>query len=261
MRGAVGLYQTSVGKKIVMALSGLVLVLFVVGHMIGNLKVFFGQEAFDHYAHGLRTLGDPLFAPGQFLWIVRIALLAAVGIHMLSAFLTWRQSSTARDVGYRKSHSLSFSYASRTMRWGGVIIAAFVVYHLLHLTVGSVHPEFTASPYANVHVAFSNPLVSAGYVGVMVLLAFHLYHGVWSATQTLDLDTARFKPVWRPLAGVVTAIVFLGFVAVPVSVLTGLVDRPSAVVAVETVPGHDATMPIPSSDAGPDSSTDAGSQH
>ena len=191
MRGAVGLYQTSVGKKIVMALSGVVLVLFVVGHMIGNLKVFFGQEAFDHYAHGLRTLGDPLFAPGQFLWIVRIALLAAVGIHMLSAFLTWRQSSAARDVAYRKSNSLSFSYASRTMRWGGVIIAAFVVYHLLHLTVGSVHSGFTDSPYENVWAAFKNPGIALGYVAVMVLLAFHLYHGVWSATQTLDLDTYR----------------------------------------------------------------------
>jgi succinate dehydrogenase / fumarate reductase cytochrome b subunit len=236
MRGALGLYQTSVGKKIFMAISGIVLVLFVVGHMVGNLKVWFGQEAFDHYAHGLRSFGDPFLAHGQFLWIVRIALLAIVAIHMVSAFLTWRQSAVARGERYRKKASLSFSYASRTMRWGGVIIAAFVVYHLLHLTVGAVHPNFTGSPYANVHVAFSSPVVSLAYVAVMVMLGFHLYHGIWSLTQTLDWDTPRLRDLWRPISAVVTVVVVLGFVSVPVGVLAGLVDEPSTSVAAAAGP-------------------------
>jgi len=261
MRGAVGLYETSVGKKIVMALSGIVLVLFVLGHMAGNLKVFFGQEAFDHYAHGLRTFGEPFLAHGQFLWIARIGLLAAVGLHMLSAFLTWRQSAVARGSRYRKKHALSFSYASRTMRWGGVLIAAFVVLHLLHLTTGTVHPDFGDSPYVNVVVAFSNPAVAGAYIVVMVLLGLHLYHGIWSATQTLDWDNPRIRDAWRPIAAIVTAVVVLGFVSVPVAVLAGAVERPAAAVAgAGPAPAEPVSDPIPTSDAGPTATTDAGSQ-
>jgi succinate dehydrogenase / fumarate reductase cytochrome b subunit len=227
MRRAIGLYQSSVGKKILMAVSGLLLVGFVLGHMAGNLKVFFGQEAFDHYAHGLRAFGEPFLAHGQFLWIARIGLLAAVGIHMLSAFLTWRQSVAARGGRYKKSHSLSFSYASRTMRWGGVLIAGFVIYHLLHLTSGTVHVGFTDSPYENVHLAFSNPVLAGFYVVIMVLLGFHLYHGIWSATQTLDWDNPRIKHLWRPIAATATIVVVLGFVSVPIGVLAGIVEEPA----------------------------------
>ncbi len=207
-----------------MALTGALLVGFVIGHMIGNLKVFFGAESFDHYAHGLRTFGDPFLGHGQFLWIARVVLLAAVLVHMIMAWQTWRMSRRARDVGYRMQASVSFSYASRTMRWGGVLIGLFVVYHVLHLTTGTVHPGFSEeSAYANVVAGFRSPVVSIFYVLAMMALAVHLYHGIWSACQTLDINGPRLGALRRPLALTVSLIVFLGFIAVPIAVLAGIV--------------------------------------
>ena len=223
MQDAVGALSTSVGKKILMAVTGVALVVFVIGHMVGNLKVFFGQESFDHYAHGLRTFGEPFLGYGQFLWIARIGLLFAVTVHMVMAWQTWRMSRAARPVGYHTSASIGFSHASRTMRWGGVAILAFVVYHLLHLTTGTVHPAFGESPYANVVTAFQRPVVSVAYVLAMIPLGLHLYHGIWSACQTLDLNGPRIAALRRPVAAAIALVVFIGFIAVPLAVLGGLV--------------------------------------
>jgi succinate dehydrogenase / fumarate reductase cytochrome b subunit len=223
MRAVADLYSTSVGKKIAMAVTGLVLVAFVIGHMIGNLKVFLGPDAFDHYAHGLRTLGDPILGYGQALWIVRLVLLGCVGVHMMAAWQTWRLSSAARTMGYRRSESVAFSYASSTMRWGGVIIAAFVVYHILHLTTGTVHPRFGGSAYENLVSGFKVPLVAAAYILAMIPLALHLYHGIWSACQTLDIDNRSIRAMRRPVAAAIAAAVFAGFISVPVAVIAGLV--------------------------------------
>ena len=224
MRRVQSLYRSSVGKKIVMALTGILLFGFVVGHMIGNLKIFLGQEHFDAYARFLRTMGEPAFAAGQLLWIARLALLASVGVHALAAWQLTRQSWAARGVAYKKKDDLSFSYASRTMRWGGVILAAFVVYHLLHLTLGVVHPGFDeASPYRNVVVGFRSAPVVAVYVVALAMLCFHLYHGLWSATQTLACTNPRILKWRRPVAAAVALIICAGFVSVPVAVLTGLV--------------------------------------
>ncbi len=219
------LYGSSVGKKVAMAVTGLLLFLFVVGHMFGNLKVFQGAAKFDAYAEFLRAVGSPLLGHGQFLWIARIVLLVAVLVHVTAAIQLTRLSRAARPVGYR--HRLrpeASTYASRTMRWGGVIIAAFVVYHLLHFTFGSVHPDFVAgSVYHNVVVGFQIWPVALAYVIAMGALALHLYHGLWSVFQTLGANSPKYNSLRRPLAAVLALIIFLGFVAVPVSVLTGVV--------------------------------------
>lgn len=223
MQKAAGALATSVGWKILMAVTGAVLTLFVIGHMVGNLKVFFGQESFDHYAHGLRTFGEPFLGYGQFLWIARIVLLVSVGVHIVMAWLTWRMSRRARPIGYHSAESIVFSHASRTMRWGGIAILFFVIYHLLHLTTGTVHPAFGESPYANVVTGFQQPVVSVVYLLAMIPLGLHLYHGIWSACQTLDLNGPRITELRRPVAAAIALIVVLGFVAVPIGVLSGVV--------------------------------------
>jgi len=225
MRRLNKLYASTVGKKVLMALSGGILVLFVLGHMAGNLKAFQGAEAFNAYAEGIREVGYPFLPHMGGLWIVRVVLLAAVGIHVWAALKLYLKSKSARGVGYRKQESLSFSYASRTMRWGGVIILAFVVYHLLHFTTGTVHNDFIpGDAYHNLVAGFQNPVIALAYIVAVGALAFHLYHGIWSVFQTVGANNPRYNRFRRPLAGVLTGLVFLGFVIVPVAVLTGWIS-------------------------------------
>ena len=227
MRSVFSLYRSSVGKKIVMAISGIFLFLWIVGHMLGNLKVFFGQEAFDHYAHGLKELGDPFLLQGQFLWIIRFVMLAIIGLHMWSALSVYLQSRAARRLGYRKTDDLTFTYASRTMRWGGVILLVYIVYHLLHFTVGSAHPQFVpGAAYANLVIGFRNWWVSGFYVVAMLALGLHLYHGLWSACQTLNFNNPMLRDLRRPVALMITLFIVLGFCSVPISVLAGIVTLP-----------------------------------
>ena len=223
MRRALTLYQTSVGKKVAMAASGLVLFGFVLAHMVGNLKIYQGAEKYDAYADFLRAAGSPLFGHNQLLWIARVVLLACVGIHIAAATELWARARRARGGRYEKFEDLSFSYASRTMRWGGVIVLAFIVYHLLHLTVGSVHPDFVAgSVYANVVSGFRRWPVSLAYVVAMIPLGLHIYHGLWSGTQTLALRNSRVLRWRRGFAATVAALIVLGNVSIPVAVLAGL---------------------------------------
>jgi succinate dehydrogenase / fumarate reductase cytochrome b subunit len=218
------LYQSSVGKKITMALTGVLLWGFVIVHMIGNMKLYQGAEKFDAYARFLRELGYPALGHGQGLWIFRIVLLAAVGLHILAATQLTRMSWKARPQNYKQREDLSFSYASRTMRWGGVILALFVVYHLLHLTTGTLHPEFShESAYRNVISGFSNWPASVAYILCMLPLGLHMYHGLWSTTQTLSLDLPVVKKWRRPVAAVIATVVVVGNISIPILVLTGLV--------------------------------------
>jgi succinate dehydrogenase / fumarate reductase cytochrome b subunit len=222
MRRVSSLYASSVGKKIAMAVSGILLIAFVVGHMVGNLKVYQGREAFNHYAEGLRTFGAPFFGFGQLLWIVRVGLLAAVGIHVLAAFQLTRMSRKARRERYHNFDSLAFSYASRTMFWGGVIIAAFVLYHLMHFTFGNVHPDFVRTdPYHNFIAGFRSVPVSIVYVAAMIPLGMHLYHGTWSLFQTLGASNPRYNALRRPFAAALASTVVAGNISFPVAVLAG----------------------------------------
>lgn len=219
----VSLYRSSVGKKIVMACTGALLLLFVVGHLAGNLKIYQGPEKFDKYAHWLREMGSPLLSEGQGLWAARIALLAAVGIHVVTATQLTLMSWAARDVQYYKQQRLAFSYASYTMRWGGVVVAFYVVYHLLHLTWGTVHHDFTSSPYHNVVAGFQVWWVSVIYIIAVIPLGLHIYHGIWSAMQTLGVNNPKYNTWRRPLAGVVAGLIVFGYISIPVAVLAGLV--------------------------------------
>jgi succinate dehydrogenase / fumarate reductase cytochrome b subunit len=225
MRRVAKLYRTSVGKKILMALSGLILFGFIVGHMAGNLKVLQGPEAFNSYAEFLRDFGYPLLPHEGLLWIARVVLLAAVGLHITSALQLWKTSRAAKAGGYTKKNDISFSYASRTMRWGGVILFLFIVYHILHLTTGTVHSDFVVGDvYRNYVVAFQNPLILAFYVVAQAALCLHLYHGLWSATQTLGASHPKYNPLRRPAAIVFALGIFVGFLIPPVLVAAGVVS-------------------------------------
>lgn len=223
MRRTFKLWGSTVGKKIAMAATGLILIAFVVGHMIGNLKVYQGPEAFNHYAEGLRTFGEPFFGRGQALWLVRLVLLGSVLVHITAAAQLTLRSRRARSIGYtRYDNDLVFSYASRTMVWGGVIILLFVIYHVMHLTLGTVHPEFIRdNPYHNFISGFRSWPVSLFYVAAMIPLGFHLYHGFWSMLHSFGATNPKYNRFRRPTAAVLAAIVVVGNISFPVAVLTG----------------------------------------
>lgn len=220
-------WDSTVGKKIAMAVSGIVLVGFVIVHMLGNLKVYEGEEKFNAYALWLREMGSPFFGHETALWLLRLVLLAAVIVHIVAAAQLTRRSWTARPVRYAMKESLASTYASRTMRWSGVILALFVVYHILHLTFGAVGYEpgqyRHLSVYRNVVLGFSVWYVSAFYIAAMIALGLHLYHGVWSMFQTLGASGFGVDRFWRGVALVVTLVVVLGNISVPLAVLTGVV--------------------------------------
>jgi succinate dehydrogenase / fumarate reductase, cytochrome b subunit len=223
MRQVLTLSRSSVGKKALMAVSGILLAGFVVAHMLGNLKMFQGAEAMDGYAQYLRELGYPILPEYGLLWIARLALLGALLVHAVAAFQLWQKSRSARSTRYRKEDSQVFSYASRTMRWGGVIVLLFVVYHILHFTTGTAHPDFEyGSVYANVVTGFQNPLIALVYVVAVGSLALHLYHGLWSVFSTLGSQNPKVDRIRRPLAATVSIALFVGYIAVPVAVVAGI---------------------------------------
>jgi succinate dehydrogenase / fumarate reductase cytochrome b subunit len=224
MAAAVAIYRSSIGKKAVMAISGFIGYGFVILHMIGNLKVFEGPEGFNHYAEFLRTVGEPAVPERTLLWIIRLVLLAAVTAHVISAIQLTRQGMESRPQNYQVKRRVQASFASMTLRWGGVAIFLFLIYHLMHFTFGNAHPNFiSGDAYHNVVSAFINPLVVAVYLLAVAALAIHLYHGVWSIFQTLGLNNERTDGLWRGLAVASAVALFVGFSVVPVAVVTGLV--------------------------------------
>ena len=211
---------STIGRKAVMAASGVILFGFVLGHMAGNLQVYLGRESFNAYAEFLRHV-----LHGTGLWIARAVLLAAVIAHGWAAWTTSRASWAARPTGYRRWTPRESTYASRTMRWGGVIIAAFVVYHLLHFTFGTAHPDFIRTdPYHNFVTGFEQWPVAAVYIVANILLGFHLRHGVWSMLQTLGLSHPRYKRLAVGAALLFALVVTLGNLSFPIAVLTGVVQ-------------------------------------
>jgi succinate dehydrogenase / fumarate reductase cytochrome b subunit len=214
-----GLIRSTVGRKAVMAVTGMVLVVFVIAHMLGNLQVYLGAEAMNDYAEWLRSV-----LHGAGLWIARAGLVAAVGLHIWAATSLTLESRAARPVPYRKWESRESTYASRTMRWGGVILLAFVVYHLLHFTFGTAHPDFAPGDvYRNFVVGFQNPWVGAVYIIANLILGMHLRHGVWSMMRTLGVSHPRYVAWSKAAAATVAAVVVLGNVSFPLAVLAGMV--------------------------------------
>lgn len=217
-----GLVRSLVAKKAIMAVTGVILFLFVVGHLAGNLKVFQGPEHFNAYAEGLRTVGAPFFARGQVLWAVRLILLASLFLHIWAAIAVTRASWAARPVGYHGLTPTETTYAARTMRWGGVIIFLYVIYHLLDLTFGAANPSFVPGDvYHNLVASFQRWPVSAMYIVAVIVVGLHIDHGLWSAFQTLGLNrppTFRWR---RGVAGAIAALITAAYVAIPVAVLLG----------------------------------------
>jgi succinate dehydrogenase / fumarate reductase cytochrome b subunit len=207
------------GKKIVMAITGAILFLFVIGHMLGNLQVFEGPDKLNAYGRFLH--GVP-----EILWAVRIVLLASVILHIWASVALAVRKTKARPVDYAKRENTASSYASRTMYWSGPIILAFVIYHLLHLTAGVIHPggEFVEGDvYHNVVAGFQVWYVSAWYVFSMILLAFHIRHGAWSMFQSVGINHPRHTPILKKTAAILAIVIAAGYISIPVSIMLGLV--------------------------------------
>ncbi len=214
-------YQTTLGKKVVMAISGVILIGFVIGHMAGNLQIFLGADKLDAYAEFLHSMP-------AVLWGARIVLITAVFAHFWSAFSLWKQNKAARPRGYAKQVSRATTYAARTMRWGGVIVLLFIIYHLLHLTVGapvSGYEIVHGKVFNNVVTGFSNPAIAGFYIIAQVCLGLHLYHGVWSLMQTLGLNHDKYNDTRRKVATSVSLLITVGNISIPVAVLAGLLSN------------------------------------
>jgi succinate dehydrogenase / fumarate reductase cytochrome b subunit len=221
-RRASSFLASSIGRKVVMAVTGVVLVGFVVVHMLGNLQLYLGPEALNGYAEKLREI--PVV-----LWGARLVLLGAVALHIWAAASLTRTNMAARGVGYRERRNRESTYASRTMRWSGVLLLLFIVYHLLHFTVGNVHPSFVPGDvYHNMIAGFQAGIVPFFYIVAMLALGLHMYHGVWSLMQTVGLSHPRYDRLRYAVAALVTAAVVLGNLSFPIAVMAGLVKEPGS---------------------------------
>jgi succinate dehydrogenase / fumarate reductase cytochrome b subunit len=216
-------WDSTIGKKVVMAVSGLIMAGFLVTHMTANLLSFGGAAEINAYSAFLHR------AP-EILWPARAVLLASLILHVTSAYQLTRLSNAARPVPYTKREAQAATIAARTIRWGGVLLAVFIVYHLLHFTLGTVHPDFReGDPYANIVTGFSSQRgIAAFYIVMMMVLGLHLYHGFWSAIRTLGLARPSNQPQRRRLAAALAIALWLGFTAVPVGVLLGLLPGSGA---------------------------------
>ncbi|MFH9352873.1 succinate dehydrogenase cytochrome b subunit [Kitasatospora sp. NPDC017646] len=217
------LWRSTVGKKAVMAVTGLVMLLYLVAHMLGNLKVFFGPDDINGYAAWLRTIGQPFLGHEWFLWIARLALLASVALHGVSAYQLSRRDLAARPSKYVHRRRRA-SYATRTMRWGGVILGLFVVWHILDLTTLTVNPVAEhGRVYQNVVGTFGRWYSDVIYIVAMLALGLHIRHGFWSAAQTLGANNARRDRALKLTADGLALLLTAGFLSVPVAVMTGVV--------------------------------------
>ncbi|MDQ2711916.1 MAG: succinate dehydrogenase cytochrome b subunit [Acidobacteriota bacterium] len=212
-------WQSTNGQKAVMAVTGAILFLFVIFHMIGNLQVFEGPEQLNFYGSALRRFPEAL-------WGARVILLFAVALHIWSSIKLAVRKTAARPVGYATRQNTISSYASRTMYWSGPILLAFIIYHLLHLTVGYVHPggQFVEGDvYHNLIAGFQVWYVSAWYIFSMILLGLHIRHGAWSMFQSLGLNHPRHTPILNKAAAALAVIIVVGYISIPISILLGLV--------------------------------------
>lgn len=226
--GVVNLYRTSIGKKVIMALTGLIGIGFVIVHMYGNLKVFVGAEYFNHYSEGLRELGAPIFGHTHLLWIFRLVLLAAVLLHAWAAWSLYQESQRARAVKYVTYSPVQATTAALYIRVGGVILLIFVILHLMHFTWGvpGVHPDFSQTDvYRNLVVGFQSYgyLPAILYLVAMTALGFHLYHGTSSLFQTLGVSDRRATSL-RAVGLLLAIVIAFGFAVVPLAVLFGFLS-------------------------------------
>ena len=218
MSSIAAFWRSTIGKKVVMAVTGVIGIAFLVSHVASNLLVFQGPEGINEYAAFLRTLG-----PGLFL--ARAILVVAVALHVVAALQLYARRRAARPVGYVKSKPQVAKIWDRTMFVGGIVVLAFIVFHLMHLTWGVVHPRFVhLDPYGNIVRGFREPWVVAIYVLGVLALGMHLAHGAWSSVRTIGLNRASPHPMRRPVALLLAALLWLGFTIIPIAAYVGFVD-------------------------------------
>jgi succinate dehydrogenase / fumarate reductase cytochrome b subunit len=216
---SIGFFGSTIGKKAVMAISGVVLFGFVAAHLLGNLQIFLGPDQFNGYARSLRHL--PLL-----VWTVRVVLLVMVALHIWSSLQLAVTKSEARPIGYVRSNSAGSAYASRTMYMSGPIVAAFVVYHLMQFTFGVGGTAFERfDAYGNVINGFRVPVVSGFYVLAIGLLCLHLRHGLWSMFQTLGFHHERYLRRLKAAAAIIALAIFLGFISIPIAVVFRIIPE------------------------------------
>lgn len=218
---AIRFYEATNGKKAVMAATGVILFGYVLGHMLGNLQIFVGPAQINNYAAFLHSHEGAL-------WAVRAVLIAAVVLHIVASAQLWLANRAARPISYYRKDDVPSAYAARTMKWSGPIIAAFVIFHVLHLTTGDVLPlrhvagtEFY-DVYRNIIDGFRHVAVSIAYIVAVSLLGLHLFHGLWSMFQSMGLNHPRYTPGIKRFAAVFAVLVTAGFISIPVAVLAGV---------------------------------------
>ncbi|MHB8388596.1 MAG: succinate dehydrogenase cytochrome b subunit [Acidobacteriaceae bacterium] len=212
-------WQSTNGKKVVMAVTGAMMFLFVIGHLLGNLQVFEGPEKINAYGHFLHSIGEVL-------WIVRGTLILAIVLHITATVQLAMRSWKARPIGYSRKEAINSSYASRTMYWSGPIVLAFIIFHLLQFTAGYIHPEarfVEGDVYQNLVSGFQVWWVSAWYIFAIILLGFHLRHGIWSMFQSVGLAHPRHTKTLKRAALLIATLIVLGYISIPISILLGLV--------------------------------------
>lgn len=225
-----GLISISLGKKYFVAVTGALLLLFVIGHMIGNLQVFIGQDQMNTYAEKLQALGP-------ILWIIRGALILIAVLHIWFAIKLKLENVAARPIQYARRNWVEASLASRTMIWSGLLIFAFIAYHLAHFTLHWTHPEYDnlvdslgrKDVYSMVILGFKNWIISGFYIVMMFLLAAHLTHGVKSMFQSMGWNSDRWEPRLHKLAWAVAIVLFLGYISIPIAILAGIITLPPGV--------------------------------
>jgi succinate dehydrogenase / fumarate reductase cytochrome b subunit len=220
------LYQTYVGKKWIMAITGVIGLAFIAGHMFGNLKVYMGADELNHYAEGLRTVAYPLVPEKFLLWVMRVVLLIALVFHVHSAASIWTRNRRARPVSYQsKRDYIAADWASRTMLWTGPLILAYILFHLLDLTWGTANPDFVQGDvYHNLVVSFERWPVSAVYIAANLMLGVHIYHGAWSLFQSLGVNNPHINQGRRAFAALFALAIVVGNISFPIAVLAGVVD-------------------------------------
>lgn len=223
-------YSSAVGKKWVMAVTGIIILGYVFVHMFGNLKIYLGADdlgvyAIDHYGEWLRELGEPLLPKTAFLWIFRAVMTVSIVLHIHAAYALTIINRKARPQKYQAPREyLVANYASRTMRWSGVIILAFILFHLADLTIGSANPEFTTGAIRdNMLASFTRPAVAVFYIVANILVGVHIFHGAWSLFQSLGWNNPRFNPWRKWFAAVFAGVVIIGNVSFPLSIWAGWV--------------------------------------
>lgn len=221
---AVDFYRSAVGKKYVMAITGVIMMGFVFAHMVGNLKLYFGAGEMNHYGEFLRVLAYPLLPRSGALWILRLALIVSLILHVHATYSLTMMNRRSRPTKYQSDRDyIAATFAARSMRWTGIIVLLFLIFHLLDLTFGPANPEFQhALPYENTVASFQRPLVAIFYILANLALGVHLYHGAWSLFQSMGWNRRRFNAWRRYFATAFAGIIVAGNVSFPLAVMTGV---------------------------------------